>query len=136
MDLTTTYLGMKLRTPLVPSASPLSEDIDKIKQMEQAGASAVVLHSLFEEETEAERPEFQVGPKDYLEQIRRAKSSVKIQIIASLNCTTLGGWISYARQITEAGADALELNIYRIPTQPAVTGSAIEETYEIGRAHV
>src|SRR5205809_3794501 len=131
MDLTTTYLGMKLRTPLVPSASPLSEDIDKIKQMEQAGASAVVLHSLFEEEAEAEaaRPEFQVGPKDYLEQIRRAKSSVKIPIIASLNCTTLGGWISYARQITEAGADALELNIYRIPTQPAVTGSAIEETY-------
>ena len=89
------------------------------------------MHSLFEEETEAEaaRPEFQVGPKDYLEQIRRAKSSVKIPIIASLNCTTLGGWISYARQITEAGADALELNIYRIPTQPAVTGSAIEETY-------
>jgi dihydroorotate dehydrogenase (fumarate) len=131
MDLTTTYLGMKLRTPLVPSASPLSEDLDKIKQMEQAGASAVVLHSLFEEETEAEaaRPEFQVGPKDYLEQIRQAKSSVKIPIIASLNCTTLGGWISYARRITEAGADALELNIYRIPTQPEVTGSAIEETY-------
>jgi dihydroorotate dehydrogenase (fumarate) len=131
MDLTTTYLGMKLRTPLVPSASPLSEDLDKIKKMEQAGASAVVLHSLFEEETEGEaaRPEFQVGPKDYLEQIRRAKSSVKIPIIASLNCTTLGGWISYARKITEAGADALELNIYRIPTQPQVTGNAIEETY-------
>jgi dihydroorotate dehydrogenase (fumarate) len=131
MDLTTTYLGMKLRTPLVPSASPLSEDLNKIKQMEQAGASAVVLHSLFEEETEAEaaRPEFQVGPKDYLEQIRRAKSSVKIPIIASVNCTTLGGWISYTRQITEAGADALELNIYRIPTQPQVTGSTIEETY-------
>jgi dihydroorotate dehydrogenase (fumarate) len=131
MDLTTTYLGMKLRTPLVPSASPLSEELNKIKQMEQAGASAVVLHSLFEEEIEAEatRPEFRVGPKDYLEQIRRAKSSVKIPIIASLNCTTLGGWISYARQITEAGADALELNIYRIPTQPEVTGSTIEETY-------
>jgi dihydroorotate dehydrogenase (fumarate) len=131
MDLTTTYLGMKLRTPLVPSASPLSEDLDKIKGMEQAGASAVVLHSLFEEETEAEaaRPGFQVGPKDYLEQIQRAKSSVKIPIIASLNCTTLGGWISYTRQITEAGADALELNIYRIPAQPEVTGSAIEETY-------
>jgi dihydroorotate dehydrogenase (fumarate) len=132
MDLTTTYLGMKLRTPLVPSASPLSEDIDKIKQMEQAGASAVVLHSLFEEEAEAAaaaRREFLVGPKAYLEQISRAKSVVKIPIIASLNCTTLGGWISYTRQITEAGADALELNIYRIPTQPEVTGSAIEETY-------
>lgn len=131
MDLSTTYLGMKLRTPLVPSASPLSEDLDKIKRMEQAGASAVVLHSLFEEETEADatRSEFQGGPKDYLEQIRRAKSSVKIPIIASLNCTTLGGWISYTRQITEAGADALELNIYRIPTERDVTGSAIEETY-------
>jgi len=132
MDLTTTYLGMKLRTPLVPSASPLSEDLDKIKQMEQAGASAVVLHSLFEEEAEADtaaRREFLVGPKAYLEQIRRAKSGVKIPIIASLNCTTLGSWISYTRQITEAGADALELNIYRIPTEPQVTGSAIEETY-------
>jgi dihydroorotate dehydrogenase (fumarate) len=132
MDLTTTYLGMNLRTPLVPSASPLSEDIDKIKQMEQAGASAVVLHSLFEEQTEAEaaaKPEFRIGPKVYLEHISRAKSAVKIPIIASLNCTTLGGWISYTRQITEAGADALELNIYRIPTQPNVTGSTIEETY-------
>ena len=132
MDLTTTYLGMKLRTPLVPSASPLSEDIDKIKQMEQAGASAVVLHSLFEEEADAAaaaRREFLVGPKAYLEQISRAKSAVKIPIIASLNCTTLGGWISYTRQITEAGADALELNIYRIPTQLEVTGSVIEETY-------
>jgi dihydroorotate dehydrogenase (fumarate) len=132
MDLTTTYLGMKLRTPLVPSASPLSEDFDKIKQMEQAGASAVVLHSLFEEEVEADmaaRRKLLVGPKTYLEQIRRAKSGVKIPIIASLNCTTLGGWISYTRQITEAGADALELNIYRIPTEPQVTGSTIEETY-------
>jgi dihydroorotate dehydrogenase (fumarate) len=131
MDLTTTYLGMKLRTPLVPSASPLSEDLDKIKQMEQAGASAVVLPSLFEEQTESDaaEPEFRIAPKVYLEHIRRAKSGVKIPIIASLNCTTLGGWISYTRQITEAGADALELNIYRIPTQPEVTGSTIEETY-------
>jgi dihydroorotate dehydrogenase (fumarate) len=132
MDLTTIYLGMKLRTPLVPSASPLSEDLDKVKQMEQAGASAVVLHSLFEEEAEADtaaRREFLVGPKAYLEQIRQAKSCVKIPIIASLNCTSLGGWISYTRQITDAGADALELNIYRIPTEPQVTGSTIEETY-------
>ena len=132
MDLSTTYLGMKLRTPLVPSASPLSEDLSKIKQMEQAGASAVVLHSLFEEQTEGDAAtgqEFRVGPKVYLEHVRRAKSAVKIPIIASLNCTTLGGWLSYTRQITEAGADALELNIYRIPTQPEVPGSAIEETY-------
>jgi dihydroorotate dehydrogenase (fumarate) len=132
MDLTTTYLGMKLRTPLVPSASPLSEDFDKIKQMEQAGASAVVLHSLFEEQTELNallRAEFRVGPTDYLNHIRRAKLGVGIPVIASLNCTTLGGWLSYARQITEAGADALELNIYTIPTRPEVTGSTIEETY-------
>jgi len=132
VNLTTSYLGISLRTPLVPSASPLSEDIDKIKQMEQAGASAVVLHSLFEEEAEAAaaaKRELLVGPKAYLEQISRAKSVVKIPIIASVNCTTLGGWISYTRQISDAGADALELNIYRIPTQPEVTGSAIEETY-------
>src|SRR6266536_569235 len=131
MDLATTYLGIKLRTPLVPSASPLSEDLDKIKQMEQAGASAVVLHSLFEEQTESDaaaEPEFRVGPKVYLEHIRRAKSGVKIPIIASLNCTSLGGWISYTRQITEAGAVALELTIYRIPTQPEATGSTNEET--------
>src|SRR5205823_12903765 len=132
MDLATTYLGMKLRTPLVPSASPLSEDVNKIRQMEQAGASAVVLHSLFEEQTEVDAAagtEFRVDPKAYLDHIRRAKNGVKIPIIASLNCTSLGGWISYTRQITEAGADALELNIYRIPTQPNVTGSTIEETY-------
>jgi dihydroorotate dehydrogenase (fumarate) len=129
MDLTTTYLGLKLRTPLVPSASPLSEDLDKVKKMEQAGASAVVLHSLFEEEIEAVPPECRVGPITYLEHIRRAKSDAKIPIIASLNCTTVGGWISYARQITEAGADAIELNIYRMPTQSNVTGSTIEETY-------
>ena len=132
MDLATTYLGITLRTPIVPSASPLSEDFNKIKQMEQAGASAVVLHSLFEEQTEGDEvpgPEFRVGPKTYLEHIRRAKSGVKIPIIASLNCSTLRGWISYTRQITEAGADALELNIYRIPTQSNVTGSTTEETY-------
>ncbi len=132
MDLNTTYLGMKLRTPIVPSASPLSEDIDKIKQMEQAGASAIVLHSLFEEQTEPTAvigAEFRVGSKPYLEHIRRAKSTVKIPIIASLNCTTLGGWMSYTRQIAEAGADALELNIYRIPTEPHLAGSTIEETY-------
>jgi dihydroorotate dehydrogenase (fumarate) len=90
------------------------------------------LHSLFEEEAEAAAAatrELLVGPKAYLEQISRAKSVVKIPIIASVNCTTLGGWITYTRQITEAGADALELNIYRIPTQLEVTGGAIEETY-------
>src|SRR6266496_372266 len=116
MDLSTNYLGLKLRTPLVVSASPLSQEIEQIKQMEQAGAAAVVLGSLFEEEIEtgsAASEAFRVGPQAYLKHIAEAKRSVKIPIIASLNCTTLGGWISYARQITEAGADALELNIIR-----------------------
>jgi dihydroorotate dehydrogenase (fumarate) len=133
VDLTTTYLGMKLRTPLVPSASPLSEEIDKIKQMEEAGAAAVVLHSLFEEQIETDptgsKPVFRVDPEAYLKHLAEAKRCLKIPIIGSLNCTTLGGWISYARQITEAGADALELNIYKIPTATKVTGSTIEEGY-------
>src|SRR5216110_2737336 len=129
MDLTTNYLGLSLRSPLVPSASPLSERIDNIRAMEQAGAAAVVFHSLFEEQIEATAPEFRVDPNTYLENIAEAKRWVKIPIIASLNCTTLGGWISYARRITEAGADALELNIYKIPTQTKVTGSTIEKGY-------
>jgi dihydroorotate dehydrogenase (fumarate) len=129
MDLTTKYLGLSLRSPLVPSASPLSEKIDNIRAMEQAGAGAVVFHSLFEEQIEAAAPEFRVDPKTYLENIAQAKNAVGIPIIASLNCTTLGGWISYARRITEAGADALELNIYRIPTRTEVTGSTIENIY-------
>jgi dihydroorotate dehydrogenase (fumarate) len=132
VDLDTTYLGIRLRNPLVPSASPLSEDIAKIQQMEQAGASAVVLHSLFEEQTEltaAAETEFRVAPSTYLKHIAEAKRRVKIPIIGSLNCTTLGGWISFARQITEAGVDALELNIYKIPTGTKVTGATIEEGY-------
>ena len=132
MDLATTYLGIRLRTPLVPSASPLSEDIAKIKQMEEAGASAVVLHSLFEEQTElsaAAKTEFRIAPDAYLKHITEAKRCVKVPIIGSLNCTALGGWISYARQIAEAGADALELNIYKIPTRTKVTGTTIEKGY-------
>jgi dihydroorotate dehydrogenase (fumarate) len=132
VQLATTYLGISLRTPLVPSASPLSEDIARIKQMEEAGASAVVLHSLFEEQTElnsAAKAEFRIAPDVYLRHIAEAKRCVKIPIIGSLNCTTLGGWISYARQIAEAGADALELNIYKIPTRRKVTGVTIEEGY-------
>jgi dihydroorotate dehydrogenase (fumarate) len=132
VDLAISYLGITLRTPLVPSASPLSEDLAKIKQMEQAGASAVVLHSLFEEQTElntAARPEFRIVPDAYLKHIAEAKRSVKIPIIGSLNCTSLGGWITYARQIAEAGADALELNIYKIPARTTVGGAIIEEGY-------
>jgi dihydroorotate dehydrogenase (fumarate) len=129
MDLTTNYLGLSLRTPLVPSASPLSEKMDNVRAMEQAGAAAVVFHSLFEEQIEASASQFRVDPKAYLEHISKAKQTVAIPIIASLNCTTLGGWISYARRMTEAGADALELNIYKIPTQSEVAGSTIEDIY-------
>jgi dihydroorotate dehydrogenase (fumarate) len=150
MNLTTRYLGFKLRTPLVPSASPLSEKIDNIKRMEDAGASAVVFHSLFEEQlrrdhhelhhyleqgTESyaesltyfpEPAEFKVGPEAYLEHIAQAKSAVDIPIIGSLNGTTFGGWMKFAQQIEQAGADALELNIYSIPSDPEISGEDIE----------
>jgi dihydroorotate dehydrogenase (fumarate) len=129
MDLTTNYLGLSLRSPLVPSASPLSEKIDNVRAMEQAGAAAVVLHSLFEEQIEALAPEFRIDPARYLEHIAQAKRTIRVPIIASLNCTTLGGWISYARRIAEAGADGLELNIYKIPTLTEVIGSTVENTY-------
>jgi dihydroorotate dehydrogenase (fumarate) len=153
MDLTTTYLGLKLRTPLVPSASPLSEDIDNIKRMEDAGASAVVLHSLFEEQLRQERAElvrhleqgtesfaealtyfpepeeFHLGPEEYLHHLANAKKTTSIPIIASLNCSSTGGWTEYARQIERTGADALELNIYHIPTDPALPGVKVEQTY-------
>ncbi|NQU12314.1 dihydroorotate dehydrogenase-like protein [bacterium] len=154
MDLRTTYLGLTLRNPLVISAcGPLSEDIDTIKRMEDAGAAAVVLYSLFEEQlrqetqelhhhltegTESfaealsyfpEPPELLVGPEEYLTHIRRAKESVKIPIIASLNGSTAGGWTRFAKQIQQAGADALELNIYHIPADPKLTSPEVEETY-------
>jgi len=156
MDLTTTYLGMRLRTPLVPSASPLSDEIDNIKRMEDAGASAVVLSSLFEEQllldryelhrhmthgTESfaealtyipEPPELEgirLGAEEYLERIRKAKEAVAIPIIGSLNGVSIGGWTDYANLIQDAGADALELNIYYIPTNPTLTGAEVEQTY-------
>jgi dihydroorotate dehydrogenase (fumarate) len=120
---------MQLRSPLVPSASPLSEKIENICAMEDAGAAAVVLHSLFEEQIGNVAPEFRVDPKVYLDHIEAAKRRVSIPIMASLNCTTPGSWLSYARRITEAGADALEVNIYRIPTHTQISGSTIEEEY-------
>jgi dihydroorotate dehydrogenase (fumarate) len=152
-DLTTTYLGMTLRTPLVPSASPLSEDIGNIKRMEDAGASAVVLYSLFEEQVagqhhfagnssdsptgiEAEiagyfphTRAYYLEPEGYLNHIRRAKESVAIPVIASLNASSAGGWTEYAKQLQQAGADALELNIYYVPTAITLTGSQVERTY-------
>ena len=153
MDLTTTYLGMKLRTPLVPAASPLSEEIDSIRQMEDAGASAVVLYSLFEEQLRQDRAElvrnlengtdsfaealtyfpepseFRLGPEEYLTHIARAKKAARIPIIASLNCSSTGAWTKYAKQIQQAGADALELNIYSIPTSPETLVNDVEQSY-------
>lgn len=153
IDLNTNYLGLKLRTPLVPSASPLSQEIDSIRRLEDAGASAVVLYSLFEEQLHQEsleldhhlsagsesfaesltffpQPgEFRLGPEGYLNHIRKAKEAVSIPVIASLNGATVGGWTSYARQIEQAGADALECNIYWIPTDPELSSAEVEQTY-------
>jgi dihydroorotate dehydrogenase (fumarate) len=153
MDLSTNYLGLKLRTPLVPSASPLSQNLDNVKRMEDAGAGAIVLHSLFEEQlrqdtielderltqgTESfaealsyfpEPKEFRLGPEEYLEHIAKTKKAVRIPIIASLNGSSMGGWIDYAKQMQQAGADALELNIYCIPTDPKISGAEVEKTY-------
>jgi dihydroorotate dehydrogenase (fumarate) len=153
MDLSTTYLGLKLRTPLVSSASPLSEEVDTIKTMEDAGASAVVLHSLFEEQLRQDSAElnhhlehgtysfaealtyfpepesFRQGPEEYLEHIAKAKKAVHIPVIASLNGSSAGGWTAYAKAIQQAGADALELNIYYIPTDANLSSAQIEQTY-------
>ncbi len=153
IDLRTTYMGLQLRTPLVASASPLSQEIDGIRQLEDAGASAVVLSSLFEEQLQQENAElehhlsagtnsfaeaasffpqpdeFRLGPEGYLNHIRKAKAVTDIPIIASLNGATLGGWAKYAKQIEQAGADALECNIYFIPTNPDISGSDVEKDY-------
>lgn len=153
MDLTTNYLGLKLRSPLVVSASPLSEDIDNLKRMEDAGAAAVVLYSLFEEQLKQDRlelnqnlqqgtesfaesltyfpeaNEYKLGPEEYLKHIAAAKKATRIPIIASLNGSSVGGWTGYAQQIEKAGADALELNIYYIPTDMNLTGTEVEMTY-------
>ncbi len=150
MDLTTKYLGLTLKNPLVPSASPLSRKLDTIKHLEDAGAAALVMHSLFEEQITLEgdqldhylnyftnadaealtwypaQKDFHVGPEEYLNNIRKAKAAVKIPIIGSLNGVTTGGWISYAREIEKAGADALELNVYYIPTDPDIGGDKVE----------
>jgi dihydroorotate dehydrogenase (fumarate) len=153
MDLKTKYMGMDLRSPLVVSASPLSENIDNIKKIEEFGGSAVVFHSLFEEQiisdqkelhyhmsrssdfsAEAmsfypEADEYRLGPEEYLEQIRKAKEAVSIPVIASINGTTKGGWTGFAKKMQDAGADAIELNIYNIPTNLELAGSAVEDEY-------
>jgi len=153
MDLETTYLTLKLRSPLVPSASPLSQEIANLRAMEDAGAGAVVLHSLFEEQIEQEGrtlrhymaqglesyaeslsyfpepKEFRYGPDEYLEHLRRAKAAVGIPVIASLNGSTPGGWISYAHKMQEAGADALELNLYAIPADLDIHSHEVEDRH-------
>ncbi len=153
MDLRTEYLGMTLNSPLVASASPISEKIDNIKKLEDAGASAVVLYSLFEEQLRAEQQElfyrttagtnsfaealtyfpepddYRLGPEGYLEHIKKAKEAVDIPVIASINGSTAGGWTDYANKMQEAGADAIELNIYHIPTAMDLYGDEVEESY-------
>ena len=153
IDLSTTYLGMNLKNPLMPSASPLSKSIDTVKRLEDHGAAAVVMYSLFEEQITHESDEldhylsygaesyveatsyfpdlahYNLGPQEYLEHIRKAKAAVDIPIIGSLNGVSSGGWIRYAKLIQEAGADALELNVYFIPTDPAISSTNVENMY-------
>ena len=153
IDLSTYYLGRKLASPLVASSSPLCKDLANLQKMEEAGAGAVVLHSLFEEQILVESesldrflnagsdsyaestsyfPDFatyDIGPRAYLEHIRAAKKAVKIPVIASLNGATLGGWVRYAREMEDAGADALELNIYFLPANFETSSAQIEDDY-------
>ena len=152
-DLTTNYLGLKLRTPLVASASPLSSTIDGLRALEEAGASAVVLHSLFEEQLRQEAAELdhrmtagtesfaesvtylpqsavlKVGPEEYLNHIHKAKEAVGIPILGSLNGTTAGGWTKFAQQMEQAGADAIECNIYKIASDSTVPPAEVEQDY-------
>jgi dihydroorotate dehydrogenase (fumarate) len=153
MNLTTTYLNMVLKNPIVASSSPLSHNVDSIRRLEDAGASAVVMYSLFEEQitfdsyyidyhltqgidTYAEAisyfPDMQnynVGPDAYLNLIRQAKEATNIPIVGSLNGTSIGGWTDYAALIEEAGADALELNVYYLPANPEISGLEVERLY-------
>ena len=153
IDLSTRYLGLDLVSPLVASASPLCESIDNLRRMEDAGAGAVVLHSLFEEQIEVENraldralsygtesyaealsyfPDLyrhNLGPDGYVEHVRRAKRALSIPVIGSLNAVSTGGWVSFARLIQEAGADALELNVSYVPTDPDRLAGDVEQMY-------
>jgi dihydroorotate dehydrogenase (fumarate) len=154
MNLTTRYLGMQLAHPIVASASPLSHTLDGVKLLAQAGASAIVMYSLFEEQMgqhihlavkyhveddSAEYDEvvryfpnmydYNVGPEEYLEQIRRAKEAVDVPIIGSLNVTSAGDWVHYARWVEQAGADALELNVYYVPARMRITSPDVEQRF-------
>ena len=153
MDLTTTYMGLKLKNPIVPSASPLSHSVDSVKAMEDAGASAVVVYSLFEEQINHESGEldhylqkgtesfaeainyfpaqnkFHSTPMQYIEHLSALKKAVNIPVIGSLNGVSNGGWVKYAGNMEDAGADALELNVYYVAANPALTSLDIENMY-------
>ncbi len=150
MNLNTTYLGFKLPHPLVAGASPMVDDLDTVKRLEDAGVAAIVMHSLFEEQITREQEgtildmelhnansaealsyfpepgEFRLGPENYLDQLRRIKASVSVPVIASLNGTSNSGWLGYAKLLEQAGADALELNIYYMATSPTETVDQVE----------
>ncbi len=151
MDLSTTYLGLPLAHPFITGASPLVDDLDMVRRLEDAGAAAITMHSLFEEQITAERDatwrvrdahaeghaeatsyfprgdEYRLGPDQYLEQIRRIKAAVAVPVIASLNGTTGRGWTEYAAAMQRAGADALELNVYMVATDLREPGAAVEQ---------
>ncbi len=153
VDLTTNYIGLKLANPLVPSASPLSKDVGSARRLEDAGASALVMYSLFEEKIEAEAQQMerffyqqslghgeadsfhpvpdniQTYQEQYLEQLQKIKSALAIPVIASLNGTSLGGWVEYGKQLQQAGADALELNVYHVAANIEESSDAVENRY-------
>ena len=154
MELTTTFLGLELKNPLIASASPLTASLDSIKKLEENGIAAVIMHSLFEEEINHEIHQIDhflnihsnanaeatsylpsevdfdnISSEHYLEEIRRVKEAIQIPVIASLNGISAGGWVKYAKKIQEAGADALELNITYIPTSIDMEGHAVEQMY-------
>jgi len=150
MDLSTTYLGIRLPHPLMPGASPLVDDLDRVRRLEDAGAAAIVMHSLFEEQLVMEQmaaaaifdpheeafseavtyfqgmERFRLGPEDYLEYLQRLKSAVGVPVIASLNGMSLGGWLNFSKLMHQAGADAIELNVYYLATDPEEAGHTIE----------
>ncbi len=150
LDLTTSYLGLPLAHPLIVGASPMVDDLDTVRRLEDSRAAAIVMHSLFEEQLSAEqlataaafesggesfaeaisylpaRTDFALGPDEYLEQLQKIKAAVRIPVIASLNGATPGGWLTHARELEQAGADAIELNVYRLATDLYETGPEIE----------
>ena len=153
VDLTTTYLGLKLKNPLVASPSPLSENIENVKRMEEAGIAAVVMYSLFEEQIIHESLEldhflnqgtesfaealtyfpnmgrYSLAPEKYIEKLQKTRLAVNIPVMGSLNGVSAGGWLAYAQKIQDAGADALELNIYYLPVDSSLSSSQLEDNY-------